>query len=243
MTGMNLLRRAGSLPRGPIVVVVLAAGLAFGFGAYVGSQPTASADAVAVQQEMDPEAMMEMYAQMGAPDEHHEGLHVFVGSWKTQTKALSAGMEAFNSTGSATFEPAMDGRFIKQNFNGNMMGSPFKGTGVTGYNKAAKRYEGVWYDDMSTAMYFVTGKKTDDGWIYEGEETDPMSGQKFSYRHVVKMHGDDKFEFVMQYPPQVAAGMGVQGEEGQDWVDTFQIVYTRAAEGHGGNRNEHPSGR
>lgn len=236
-----------SCGRGPVVVTAIAAAVAFGLGFAASTHVDSGATIRPVQDgmgEMDPEAMMEMMAQMNAPGEQHEELKVFVGSWETKTEALSAGMEAFNSTGSATFEPVMDGRFIKQTFSGAMMGQDFTGIGLSGYNNASKKYEGVWHDSMSTALYMVTGEKTDTGWVYEGEETDPMSGEKFGYRHVITMDGTDAFSFVMQYPPEVAAGMGVQVAEGQDWVDSFRITYTRkgAGNGMGGNGNDNGGG-
>ncbi|OAB55586.1 hypothetical protein AY599_26505 [Leptolyngbya valderiana BDU 20041] len=235
----NLLASCG---RTPIAALALATGMAIGLGLAAGAH-----DGIApvhpVQEgqegmgEMDPEAMMQMMAQLGAPDEHHEELHDFVGTWNTKMKALTPGMEAFNSTGKATFEATMGGRFIAQTYHGSMMGQNFKGVGLSGYNKAAKRYESVWHDDMGTAMYFMTGDKTDDGWVYEGKETDPMSGQTYPIRHVITMEGKDKFSFTMQYPPEVAAQMGAQAEDDQKWVDAFRIDYSRAQGGDQGNRD------
>lgn len=233
-----------SCGRGPVVAVAIASATAFGLG-FAASTHGGSGSAVTPVQdgqegmgEMDPAAMMEMMAQLGAPDEHHEALKVFVGSWKTEMKALTPGMEAFNSTGTATFKPTLGGRFVTQDFTGSMMGKDFKGVGVSGYNKAAKRHESVWHDDMGTAMYFMTGDKTDDGWVYEGEEVDPMSGQKYAIRHVIKMDGRDKFSFVMQYPAEVAAQMGAQPKDGQKWVDSFRIDYTRTGGAMGGAGNQ-----
>ncbi len=227
-----------SCGRGPVVAMALAAGVVFGLGALAGSIGHGPSEATIRPAqdgmgEMDQEAMMEMMAQLNEPGEQHEALKVFVGSWDTKMESLGQGMEAFNSTGSATFEPVMGGRFIKQTFNGTMMGQGYTGIGLTGFNNASKEYEGVWHDSMSTALYMVTGEKTDTGWVYEGEEADPMSGEKFGYRHVITMHGKDKFDFVMQYPPEVAAQMGVQAEEGAKWADSFRITYTRKGAGNG----------
>ncbi len=230
----------GSCGRGPVVAVAIASAAAFGLGLLASTDAGTRGHTIHTVQEgnqeggwgdMDQDAMMEMMAQLGTPGEEHEQLAVMVGSWDTKMEALSADMAAFNSTGSATFEPVMDGRFIKQNYSGSMMGAPMTGVGLSGYNKASKQYEGVWYDSMSTALYMVKGDKTDTGWVYEGEETDPMSGQKFAFRHVIKMDGKDKFSFTMQYPPEVAAQMGVQAEDGAKWADCFRISYTRKGAG------------
>lgn len=242
-----------SCGRGPVIAVAIAAGMALGFGIAASTHGGGGSATIQPVQngqegqegwgEMDPEAMMEMMAQLNEPGNEHKELAVFVGSWETKMEALSPGMEAFNSTGSATFESTMGGRFIKQHYNGSMMGQPMQGIGLSGYNKAAKQYEGVWHDSMGTALYVVTGEKTDTGWVYEGEETDPMSGEKFGYRHVITMDGKDKFSFVMQYPPEVAAGMGVEVEDGATWVDSFRITYTRKGAGNemgggGGGNNQ-----
>ncbi|MFI4915620.1 MAG: DUF1579 family protein [Phycisphaerales bacterium JB060] len=233
--------------RGPVLAAAIASAAALGLGLAAGARIGPASPATAVQegnqdrgwQDMDPGAMMEMMAQMGAPGPQHKELAVFVGDWKTKMTAMGPGMEAFNSTGTATFEPIMGGRFIKQTFHGSMMGQDFTGMGLSGYNKASQRYEGVWHDDMNTALLYTTGQKTDTGWVYEGEETDPMSGETFAYRHVVTMDGKDAFSFVMQYPPEVAAQMGVRAEEGAKWADAFRIDYTRAGSDdapEGGNR-------
>lgn len=241
-----------SCGRGPVVALGVAAGVAFGLGLLAGAHGSGESRVIPVQEaskdqeggwgDMTPEAMMEMMAQLGAPDEHHEEMGVFVGAWDTKMEALSPGMEAFNSTGSATFEPVMGGRFIKQSYSGSMMGQPMSGVGLSGYNKASKQYEGVWYDSMSTALYMVKGEKTDTGWVYEGEEVDPMSGEKFGYRHVITMDGKDTWAFTMQYPPEVAAGMGVQAPEGAKWVDSFRITYTRKGAGGGAGMNQNQGG-
>lgn len=230
-----------SCGRGPVLAIAIASAAAFGLGlaaAHEGGTGGSHGHTITVQEgqnwaDMDPEQMMAMMAQLGEPGEQHEELAVFVGHWDTKMEALTPGMEAFNSTGTATFEAVMGGRFIKQDFKGTMMGAPMHGMGISGYNRASQKYEGVWYDNMNTALYIVKGEKTDTGWVYEGEETDPMSGQTFAYRHVITMDGKDKFAFTMQHPPEVAAMMGVQAEEGQQWVDSFRISYTRKGAGGG----------
>ena len=241
MLALNTLRNAGPLPRGPItgpIAAVAIAAVAFGLGSWA----TRTADSghalvrtVPAQEEMDPEAMMEMYAQAGQPDEHHEALKVFVGTWDADLKSMMAGMEDFNTTGTATYKMMMGGRFISMDFKSTIMGEPMHGMNLTGYHKARQRYESIWLDDTNTALNYMVGQKTDDGWVYEGEETDPVAGQTLQVRDVIAMHGNDKFTFTRHYPAEAAAPMGIPVEEGQDWVPGFQIVYTRQNAGGGGN--------
>ena len=235
-----------------MLALSLGAGTVFGFGLYVGSGSAGTSEAVGfevltVQEgmgEMDPEAMMEMYAQAGQPGEQHEEMKVFVGTWKADLKSMMAGMEDFNTTGTATYKPIMGGRFLHMDFKSTIMGEPMNGMNLTGYHKALKRYESIWIDDTGTALNYMTGKKTDDGWVYDGEETDPIAGQTLPVRDTIVMDGKDKFTFTRHYPAEAAAAMGIEVAEGQDWVPGFQIVYTRAGGDHGdGHDGDHGGNR
>jgi len=231
MRATNLLRLADALPRGPIVAIGIAAGFAFCLGAYVGMQPSTGTEVLPVQEgmgEMSQEEMMEMYDQAGQPDQHHEALKVFVGTWDADLKTMMEGWEEFNTTGTATYEMTMGGRFLAMDFKSTVMGEPMNGMNLTGYHKAKERYESIWVDDSSTALNYMTGQKTDDGWVYEGEETDPVAGQTLPVRDVIVMQGDDKFTFTRHYPAEAAGMMGIPVEEGAKWAPGFEIVYTRA---------------
>ena len=246
MRALNMLRCAGSLPRGPITgpiaAVGIAAGLAFGLG-FVAATSSANSGqdhgrSVLVQDQMDQEAMMEAWMQSMQPGEQHEAMDAMVGTWKAELKSMMAPME---SVGTATFSRGMNGKFVRQDFKSTMMGVPMHGVSFTGYNKVLDRYESVWFDDMNTAMSFMTGKKTDDGWEYHGEETDPMTGKTLAIRDLLVMHGEDHFTFTRQYPAEAMKAQGMPVAEGAEWVDGFQVSYTRA-EGdhdgnHGGNQN------
>ncbi|MCW5757670.1 MAG: DUF1579 family protein [Phycisphaeraceae bacterium] len=214
---------------GTIAAIAIASAAAFGLGIYAGqaNHKGAPNHLIPAQDQMDPEAMMQAYEQLSKPDEHHKSLEVFVGTWDVEFKAMMPGMEDFNSKGTATFAMLMGGRFLKQDFHGDMMGSKFHGIGLTGYHKTLQRFEGVWFDDSNTAMSYFTGKKNNDGWIYEGEETDPMAGTTLKVQDAIAMQGNDKFTFTRSYPAAAAAEMGIPVEDGKQWVPSFQITYKR----------------
>lgn len=232
-----------------LLALCLGAGAVFGLGLYVGagSSDPSGFEIVPVQEgmgEMDPEAMMEMYAQAGQPGDHHEALKVFVGTWDADLKTMMAGWEEMNTTGSATYEMMFGDRFITMDFKSSVMGEPMRGMNLTGYHKAKQRYESIWIDDTNTALNYMVGQKTEDGWVYEGEETDPIAGMTLPVRDVIVMHGNDKFTFTRHYPAEAAGMMGIPVEEGKEWVPGFQIVYTRAdaeqGNDHGGDQGNAP---
>ncbi|NRA59226.1 MAG: DUF1579 family protein [Phycisphaerales bacterium] len=233
MNASTIIRCAGSLPRGPIAAVGIAAALAFGLGFVAATRSVDSnqelASSVLVQDQMDQEAMMEAWMESMQPGEQHEAMDAMVGTWKAELKSMMAPME---SVGTATFTRGMNGKFVRQDFNSNMMGIPMHGISFTGYNKVLDRYESVWFDDMNTAMSFMTGKKTENGWEYHGEETDPMTGNTLDIRDLLIVHGEDHFTFTRQYPAQAMKAQGMPVPEGAEWVDGFQVSYTRAEGDH-----------
>jgi hypothetical protein len=57
----------------------------------------------------------------------------------------------------------MGGRFMKLEFSGDMMGEPFNGLGLYGYDNVSKKFTSVWVDSMGTGMMQGTGELSADG--------------------------------------------------------------------------------
>jgi hypothetical protein len=72
----------------------------------------------------------------------------------------------------------LDGRFLQDEFSGEMMGSPFTGIGVIGYDNQSKKYVSIWMDSMSTGIYFFEGTASQDGRTIslESRFNDPIKG-------------------------------------------------------------------
>lgn len=51
----------------------------------------------------------------------------------------------------------LDGRFPYQEFNGQMMGQPYNGIGMDGYDNITKKYVTAWFDTMRHG-YFLHGR-------------------------------------------------------------------------------------
>jgi hypothetical protein len=101
--------------------------------------------------EMDQQAMMEEFKRLGTPGEPHKLLASLAGSWSTKTKEwMEPGKPAMESTGSAEMKMLLDGRFLQQELTGDMMGQPYSGVGLLGYDNLRKRYVTTWIDSMGT---------------------------------------------------------------------------------------------
>lgn len=150
------------------------------------------------------QAAMDAWMKAATPGEAHAALEPFVGSWKVRVTSWPApGAPPSTSTGSAEAEWILGKRFLKEEFEGEFMGMPFEGLGITGYDNTRKQYRSFWIDNFGTTMLIMTGASTDGGktFVYTGEMDDVVQGKTVSFRntakvvdadtHVMEMHGPD----------------------------------------------------
>src|SRR6476660_1052311 len=141
------------------------------------------------KKEADPQAMMEMYKKLGAPGEPHQLFASLVGSWTTHTKEwMEPGKPPMESTGTADMKMLLDGRFLHQEFTGNMMGQPFSGVGIDAYDNMTKKYMTAWMDTMGTGIFMMEGTASADGKTItlRGSHPEPGGG-RMSHRAVWKI--------------------------------------------------------
>ncbi len=171
--------------------------------------------------------MMAEMMKLAEPGEMHKHLEKAAGEWEAKTKMwMAPGMAPEESTGKAVFRSMLGGRFVQMQYSGTMMGSPFRGFGIYGYDNASKKFESIWIDSFSTGMMKGTGELSADKktltWIVE---TPGMDGKRDTMRHVETFIDDNttKFEMFMKNP-----------SDGKDFL-MMEIMYTR---GKGVNKGE-----
>jgi uncharacterized protein DUF1579 len=139
--------------------------------------------------QMDPQAMMELYKQLGTPGEPHKLFASLAGSWTTTTKEwMEPGKPPTESTGSAEMKMLLDGRFLYQEYNAQMMGQPFSGIGIDAYDNMTKKYLTAWIDTMGTGIFMMEGTSSADGKTItlRGSHPEPGGG-RMSHRAVWKI--------------------------------------------------------
>ena len=128
---------------------------------------------------MDMQGMMDLYTKLASPGEPHKLLASMAGTWNTTTKSwMDPNQPPEETTGTCKQTMLMDGRFLEQECTGTMMGQPFNGRGVTGYDNHTKKYVATWMDSMGTGIYFFEGSAGSDGKTItmESHYDDPMAG-------------------------------------------------------------------
>ena len=116
------------------------------------------------EMQMDPQAMMEMYKKLAMPGEPHKLFATLAGSWTTTTKSwMDPSKPPMETTGTAEMNMLLDGRYLYQEFTGQMMGQPFSGVGIDGYDNVQKKYVTAWMDTMGTGIFLMEGTASPDG--------------------------------------------------------------------------------
>jgi hypothetical protein len=163
------------------------------------------------QMKMDPkkEAMMKKWEAYSTPGAPHKTLEGMTGNWSYTAKAWEEAKgkpEEFQGTSS--MKMILGGRFLQQDFKGQMMGQPFEGMGLVGYDNLKKKYETVWLDNMATGM--MTGTGTYDAGSKtlkdKGVASCPMTASKTrAYRSEWKMADNNNMSFIM-WGPDIKTG-------------------------------------
>ncbi len=186
------------------VLVLCAAGAAGAWGAASALQPESEHPGKKfIEQRMaemgqDP---MQAWMEAGTPGLAHEILAMSEGEWDAVNRVwMAPGAEPMESPASATMELIMDGRFVKTSYEGSIMGTPFTGMGLMGYDNTRKLFTSLWIDSMSTSMSTAYGSLDETGTIltFVGTMDEPTTGEiGKSYKQVLRMIDEDHSVFEM----------------------------------------------
>jgi hypothetical protein len=143
---------------------------------------------------MTPEAMARM-----TPNEHHEKLAQFVGTWHQDMKFWeSPGAEPSAMSGTSTYTWLIEGRYLKGKYEANFGGMPFVGYEIMGYDNMKQEYFSIWFDNFGTGYMISTGQLKGDTMSMSGTSDDPMTGEKgIKMRSVGKIVDDNTMTFEM----------------------------------------------
>ena len=148
---------------------------------------------------LDIQANMELYRKLGTPGEQHKLLASLTGSWKVRVKSWTeSDKPPMESLGTCEQKMVLGGRFLQQDFSGDMLGTKFNGIGITGYDNYAKKYVSTWIDSMGTGILFFEGidSTSNKTIIQECHHHDPARGA-ITWRSVTTIIDDSTWMFEM----------------------------------------------
>jgi len=148
---------------------------------------------------MDMQAAMDTYEKLAIPSAPHRMLAAMSGRWNASIRSwMEPGGPVTESSGTSEQKMILGGRFLQQDFTSEVMGSPFDGMGITGYDNHTRKYVSTWMDSMSTAIMYFEGTAGPDGKtiIQEASYDDPVKGP-MKWRSLTSIPNDDTVLFEM----------------------------------------------
>jgi len=101
---------------------------------------------------------MDAYMKAGTPGEEHKKLAETAGTYSIKISSwMEPGTAPMVETGTATRTMTLDGRVLLEDIKGTMMGAPYAGHGMSGFDNVSRKYWATWTDNMSTGMVFSEG--------------------------------------------------------------------------------------
>jgi hypothetical protein len=165
------------------------------------------------------EEMMKRVEAAGTPGPGHKALQALVGDWKAEVKCWmdpSGAPEVSEGTAKASF--TFNGRFLQEDFHGQMMGKPFTGRTLMGFDNTKQTFNSVWVSDTQTSMFTSEGKGENGNKVItmEGKATCPATGRKdIPMKTVLRVINPDKHVLEM-----------FDGSKGVN-AKTMEITYSR----------------
>jgi hypothetical protein len=133
----------------------------------------------------------------------HQVLASLAGTYEAKAKAYFDPKSPMESTGVMKRQMILDGRFMQEDYQGNMVGQNFRGMALVGFDVKKKKYVTAWVDSLSTSIMITEG--TYDAATKTltsiGEDFDPGTGQKMKGRDVLKIVDADTQTFEMYRQP------------------------------------------
>jgi hypothetical protein len=172
------------------------------------------------QPQMTPEqkAEMEAYQKAGAPGEPHKTMAATAGTYTIKTKSWSEpGGPAMEESGTATRTMTLDGRVLVEEISSTMMGTPFVGRGMQGYDNVSGKYWSTWNDSMSTGIMVSQGKcDAKNNCTFTGSWNDPIKKGPVTARMTTRWTSPTTEIFEMYGP----------GKDGKE-MKMMEITYTK----------------
>ncbi len=180
-------------------------------------QPEHGMPGMSEQQQKD----MQMCMEAATPGPQHAHLAKGVGTWNGKCKMwMAPDSEAMTMDCTSTVTSLMDGRFFKVEVTGSMMGMPFTGSGINGYDNVSQKFVSTWFDNFGTGMMTGTGEQSADGkvltWKYNFNC--PITKKPIVMRQVETQTGPNSFTLEM---------FGPEPHSGKEFK-SMEISFTRA---------------
>lgn len=166
----------------------------------------------------DTAAINKAWMAFATPGAMHQWMEKTNGTWEGEVSSWMA-PDAPPSTSKAinVQSSVLGGRYVTGKFSGSMMGQPFNGMSLMGYDNAKKVFINTWVDDMGTGIVHMTGtyNEATKTLSLKGHQTDFMTAKDSDIREEMVMVDDNTYKMTMY-------GTGFDGKEMKFMEGTFK---------------------
>lgn len=181
----------------------------------------AAQESAAPQMTPEMQAMMAAYQKAGTPGAEHKQLASMAGSYDLTIKSWhEPGAEPTTEAGTATRRMILGDRVLVEEVTSQMMGQPFTGQGLHGFDNVTGKHWATWNDTMTTGLMVSTGTcDAQQACTYTGDFNDAVSKQPVTARMTSRWTDKDTEVFEMYAP-------GPHGKEAK----MMEITYKKRAQ-------------
>jgi len=146
------------------------------------------------------EAEMKAWENYMTPGDMHKMLAQAEGEWTEEiTMWMDPSAPATKSTATSRIEMIMGGRYQVSKTTGNMMGMPFEGMSLIGYDNTTQLFTSSWVDNFGTGTITMVGSwdAPTKSITLKGKMIDPMTGKEIWSKQVMKFIDNNTQEMEM----------------------------------------------
>lgn len=140
------------------------------------------------------DAMMKAWQSYMTPGDIHKMIAKSDGKWNSEVSMwMKPDSEPTKSKSVCENTMILGGRYQKSVHKGTMMGMPFEGINLLGYDNAKKIFTSIWIDNMGTGIMQMDGTwdEANKSINFKGKSVDPTTGKDIDVREVFKLVDDN----------------------------------------------------
>ena len=160
---------------------------------------------------------MKAYQEFMTPGQMHKWMAKLNGTWEADITSYMNPASPDKSKATNVTSTIMNGLYQVGDYTGNMMGMPFQGHSIMGYDNGKKMFVSTWIDNMGSGIIYLTGTydEATKTLHLKGKQTNPMTGKDAGIREAMKIIDDNTYTLEMY-------GDGPDGKEIKYMEGTFK---------------------
>ena len=137
---------------------------------------------------------MAAYMKAAAVTENHKFLARYAGDWDVEvTYWMAPGEPPTKSTATFKGEMLLGGRYLEMTFKGFMLGRPFEGIQLVGFDNLEEKYNTLWIDNTSTSFFITKGTRAGNVLNETGAWPDPVTGKTSAVKARTTWVNEDEY--------------------------------------------------